>query len=221
MERIPEPELMDDAEQALAYAREDFSEPNALFVERFSELVGDGFRGRMLDLGCGPADIVLRLARAFPRALIDGVDGSEPMLAFAREALAAEPALGKRVRLVRDTLPSDALPAGAYDAVVSNSLLHHLHRPRVLWDTVRRCARPRAAVAVMDLVRPESQEQVDAILAAHAAEAPEVLRRDFRNSLFAAFTEEEVRGQLAAAALDALRVERCSDRHLLVSGHLD
>jgi len=73
----------------------------------------------------------------------------------------------------------------------------------------------------MDLARPDSEAQVDALVAAYAGEAPGVLRRDFRNSLCAAFTEEEVRGQLTAAALDSLTVERCSDRHLLVSGRLD
>jgi SAM-dependent methyltransferase len=220
LDRIPEPELMEEAEQALAYAREDFSEPNALFVERFAELAGGDFRGRILDLGCGPADIVLRLARAFPRARIDGVDGSEPMLAFGREALAAAPRLGERVRLIRATLPCGELEASAYDAVVSNSLLHHLHRPQVLWETVRQCARPGAAVAVMDLVRPPSAQEADAILAAYAAGAPDVLRRDFRNSLFAAFTVDEVRTQLEAAGLGGLGVERPSDRHLLVRGRL-
>ena len=35
MRRIPEPELMDDAEQAKAYAEADFSEPNQRFLELF------------------------------------------------------------------------------------------------------------------------------------------------------------------------------------------
>ena len=37
MERIPEPELMDDPEQARAYASADFSEPHQAFVERFTQ----------------------------------------------------------------------------------------------------------------------------------------------------------------------------------------
>ena len=35
IDRTPEPELMDGLEQARAYAEEDFSEPNELFLERF------------------------------------------------------------------------------------------------------------------------------------------------------------------------------------------
>ena len=35
MERIPEPDLMNDPEQALAYAQADFEEPHNQFVELF------------------------------------------------------------------------------------------------------------------------------------------------------------------------------------------
>jgi len=224
VERVPEPELMDDPTQALAYAREDFSEPNALFVEQFMALQGSSFEGRMLDLGCGPADISLRLARAYPKARIDALDGSEAMLAFAREALealeASEPSVRQRVKLICACLPWPHLSPHSYDAMVSNSLLHHLHRPGVLWETLRQSARPGAAVAIMDLMRPESAQAVERLVTTYAGAAPEILRRDFRNSLFAAFTPEEVRDQILSTGLPGLRVEPVSDRHLLVTGRL-
>jgi SAM-dependent methyltransferase len=221
MERIPEPELMDDPAQALAYAREDFSEPNALFVEQFVRLQGERFEGRILDLGCGPADISLRFARVYPEARIDALDGSDAMLTFARQALeASEPSVRARVNLICACLPWADLPAHRYDAVVSNSLLHHLHRPEVLWETLRRSARPGAAVAIMDLMRPASAQAVDRLVTTYAGAAPEILRRDFRNSLFAAFTPEEVRDELINAGLPGLRVEPVSDRHLLVRGRM-
>ena len=76
MQRTPEPELMDDEAQALAYAQGDFEEPHsrvvALLRERLADLPAGG---AALDLGCGPADISLRFARAFPGWTVDGVDG--------------------------------------------------------------------------------------------------------------------------------------------------
>jgi hypothetical protein len=72
----------------------------------------------------------------------------------------------------------------------------------------------------MDLCRPESPQQVDALVAAYAGDAPEVLRGDFENSLHAAFTVEEVRAQLDAAGLESFRVETVSDRHLVAWGRL-
>ena len=65
MQRRPEPELMDDEAQALAYARADFAEPHDRFVALLRERVGAP-AGRALDLGCGPGDVTFRVARAFP-----------------------------------------------------------------------------------------------------------------------------------------------------------
>ncbi len=138
MKRIPEPELMDDAEQALAYAEADFSEPNQRFLELFRPLAPDG-PFLALDLGCGPADITLALARAYPQARVQGLDGAEAMLSFGRRALDAEPALAARVELMCERLPSRHLPRAGFDAVLSNSLLHHLAEPQVL------CGRPCAS----------------------------------------------------------------------------
>lgn len=217
MKRIPEPELMDDAEQARAYAEADFSEPNQLFLELFRPLAPSG-PFHALDLGCGPADITLALARAYPQATVQGIDGAEAMLAFGRRNLAADPDLSARVDLICETLPSPRLSAAGFDAVLSNSLLHHLSGPQVLWRSLSACARPGASVLIMDLARPDSVAAVDRLVAEYAADAPEVLRRDFRNSLFAAFTPDEVRAQLDTAGLPDLQVDMVSNRHLAVRG---
>jgi SAM-dependent methyltransferase len=142
------------------------------------------------------------------------------MLAHARAALDALPGVAARCRLLCDTLPSALLPRAHYDLVLSNSLLHHLHDPQVLWRTVRETAKPGAMVLVMDLMRPASAGWAEALVSTYAADAPEVLRRDFRRSLFAAFEPAEVADQLAAAGLDGLELGVVSDRHLAVWGRL-
>jgi hypothetical protein len=52
---------------------------------------------------------------------------------------------------------------------------------------------------------------------AYAGAEPEILRRDFFNSLCAAFTPDEVRAQLREAGL-ALEVLDVEDRHLVARG---
>jgi len=220
LERTPEPELMDETEQALAYAEADFSEPNALFIELIGRYFPDlAATGHALDLGCGPADIPIRLAGAYRGWQIDAVDGAESMLALARTAV-GEAGLGGRIRLIHAYLPDGDLRDAGYDAIYSNSLLHHLADPLALWRTVRRCAAAGAAVQVMDLERPSDSDTLEDLVARYAADAPEVLRHDFRCSLHAAYTVDEVRAQLAAEGLAGIEVERVSDRHLAAHGRV-
>lgn len=220
MQRIPEPELMEEAEQARAYAEADFAEPNERFVACFEQAYPDLQAGNVLDLGCGPGDIVLRLATRRPGLVVHGIDGSPAMLRFASERLHESPGLGGRVQFIEGRLPGASLPLPAYDAVISNSLLHHLHEPLDFWRALREAGAPGAAVLVMDLFRPESGDAARAIVQQYAGNEPLILRQDFFASLCAAFEPREVRAQLDACGLRELGVEAISDRHLLVTGRL-
>ena len=117
-------------------------------------------------------------------------------------------------------LPHDALPGSGYQVVLSNSLLHHLHDPQVLWSAVREAAAPGAAVYVTDLRRPADEAELRRLIETYGANGPAVLQRDFAASLRAAFTVQEVRDQLAAAGLGGLEVRALTDRHLAVLGCL-
>src|SRR5581483_10116860 len=155
VKRVPEPEIMDDPRQALAYARADFSEVNQRFADQVLARLGGRPAARVVDLGCGPADIPVRLAAAAPGLSVVGVDASLPMLRLAREAVAGRRLAG-RVTLVCARVPALPLPARGFDVVVSNSLLHHLPDPATLWRAVAGLGRPGAVVHVMDLFRPAS-----------------------------------------------------------------
>lgn len=218
MQRTPEPELMEDEAQALAYAEADFEDANSGFVRHFQAAFPDwDGQGAMLDLGCGPADIAARLALAFPDAAVHGVDGSAAMLQCSIPIL-AQAGVADRVRVVLGRLPDVDLPLPRYDAVVSNSLLHHLPDPAILWQAVRRFAAPGAPVFVMDLARPASPAAAAAVVDAYAAGEPDVLRRDFLLSLHASYRVDELRAQLDAAGLGSLQVDMVSDRHLAAWG---
>ena len=217
MERTPEPELMLEADQVRAYAEADFEAPHGQLIELLLARLAPSESGHAIDLGCGPADIAVRLARALPGWRVDAVDGSAPMLEAARRRVASE-GLADRVRLFECRLPAASLPQPGYDLVLSNSLLHHLSEPGGLWRTARAATREGGAIFVMDLLRPASPAHADELVALHAAGEPDVLRRDFRASLLAAWRPEEVRAQLADAGLASLHVETASDRHWIAWG---
>jgi SAM-dependent methyltransferase len=217
--RTPEPELMESPEQARAYAAADFSVPHEAFVECFRERFPEFAGGRVVDLGCGTADVTVRFALALPASAVHGVDGSTAMLELGAEHVRAS-GLGGRITLQRAHLPVDDAVgelAGPYDATISNSLLHHLDDPMVLWHTVTALTRVGAPVLVMDLRRPSDTDEVEWLVATYAAGEHPVLQADFRASLLAAYTVDEVGEQVDAAGVP-FTVETSGDRHLLVCG---
>jgi SAM-dependent methyltransferase len=220
MKRTPEPELMNGAEQAQAYAAADFSAGDQALIERLDQLFPGGLGERLVDLGCGPGNISFRLAQRHPGADVLGIDGAEAMLEPARALLAAQTSLQPRLRFERRCLPDPDL-AGGFSAVISNSLLHHLHDPAVLWQAVRQLAAPGACVYIKDLRRPPSPEQAVALQQRYLADAPWVLQHDYLASLHAAFTAVEVERQLQEAGLaDQLQVALLEDRYLEVWGRM-
>ncbi|RPH79812.1 MAG: class I SAM-dependent methyltransferase [Nitrospiraceae bacterium] len=216
MERILEPELMDDPEQALVYAQANFEKENQGFVDRFREYFPDFSEGHVLDLGCGPGDIPIRFARAVSGCRITGVDASAPMVRLADEAV-QQAGLSSRITFRCERFQNLA-DANVADAAISNSLLHHVPNPLQFWHKLRLVMRPGSPVLVMDLLRPDSPEEAQAIVDRYASGAPDILRRDFHHSLLAAFTEDEIGAQLAQMNLTRLLIDVIDDRHWVVGG---
>ena len=153
MDRTLEPELMENPAQVRAYAAADFSRENQGFVDRFREYFPDFSEGHVLDLGCGPADVTIRFAKAFPDVTVLGVDGSHAMLALGRRHV-HEAGMDSRITLEKRYLPDTNLELKSFDGVISNSLLHHLADPGTLWRTAAAAAKPNGAVLIVDLLRP-------------------------------------------------------------------
>jgi len=219
MKRQAEPEYMDDAAEADAYANTDFSDVNARFTARFLELAGNAPEAVTLDLGCGPGDITLRVAQARADWHVAGLDASAAMLAFARsderERLGAP-----RIWWVLGDAKGSPFPAHSFDVVCSNSILHHIPEPEPFWQDLKRIARPGAFVFLRDLFRPDSPENARAIVERYAGDASTLLQEEYYRSLLSAFVPEEVRGQLAQAGLGMLEVVTVTDRHMDIFGRI-
>jgi len=217
MKRVIEPELMSEKEQAIAYANANFEEPHNHFLEllRYSIEKKITFSGDVIDLGTGTADIAIRFAKTYPSFSIDAVDGSIAMLNEAKKAV-NKANLRSRIKLIHSSIQDAALMEKEYAIVMSNSLLHHLHNPMVLWELVKK-TKGTPIIFIMDLVRPKNKDEVEDLVDKYAREEPKILQRDFRNSLKAAFTTEEVLSQLRHAGLKSLKVSTVSDRHFVIS----
>jgi len=172
--RVPEPEVMDNSEEVEAYAsaaaQAYLDKIDDTFVEHAVRLVASRSSGRALDIGTGPGQIVLKLARRLPRWQFVGVDRSPTMIRQARTGLlsreagrspeealpgnfGAAPAEARVQFFVADgnRLP---FPAGHFGLVMCNSVLHHLARPQHLLAEVARLVKPDGAILIRDLRRP-------------------------------------------------------------------
>src|ERR1700683_3062405 len=91
--RVPEPELMDDSGEVEAYAsaaaQAHLDKIDNTLIEHAVRLVQGCHRGRALDVGTGPGQIVIKLARRLPGWKLSGVDRSEGMIGQARANFAA------------------------------------------------------------------------------------------------------------------------------------
>ena len=220
MERICEPELMEDGEQARAYADTDFSAGDRAMVEALLDSHGPAIGRRILDLGCGPGNITFLLAERCPGAMVLGVDGSAATLAIAEARRLDDLQRSESVRFLEELLPCPSLAGQRFSTLVSNSLLHHLHDPALLWRSIAALAPPGAVVFVRDLRRPPDERTLADLVRRHAAGLHPIVCSDYRNSLRAAFTPQEVEEQLASAGLKGLAVSEIDEQYLQVGGRL-
>jgi trans-aconitate methyltransferase len=220
MQRIPEPELMTTQEQVVAYADADFSSGDSRTVALVAQLLDEtGSLPKdplIVDLGCGPGNITIRLAELFPKAQVLGIDGSEPMLAVAKQRSVHR---SNNLSFIRAQLHDIAIELkDSADLVVSNSLLHHLQDPDLLWSVTQSIAKPGCRVLHRDLRRPTSLAEVHHLQQHHLPKAPSVLIQDFTASLVAAYTAGEVSQQLSRAEMNHVKAWSEDDRYLVVSG---
>jgi ubiquinone/menaquinone biosynthesis C-methylase UbiE len=208
--RVLEPEVMDTEEDAREYEAIPNDEVNRLFAARAVSLSPPS--GRMLDMGTGPGHIAILIAERATRLHVTAIDLAAHMLALARRNVDRSSARGRITVELRD-VKQTGYERAQFDAVVSNSLVHHIPDPLDIFTEIRRVARSGAAVFVKDLLRPPSKAALDALVERHAGGCTAYQRRLFADSLHAALTVAEVRELCARAGLDGVEVMQTSDRH--------
>jgi ubiquinone/menaquinone biosynthesis C-methylase UbiE len=210
LDRILEPEWMDTFEEADAYDRMDHSAVNRAFVESLLALRPD--QGTVLDVGTGPGHIPIELATRTTSTRIVAVDAARHMLAYGRRHV-ERTGFADRVRLVCSDGKRLPFPDATFDAVMTNSIVHHIPDPVPCFRELRRVLKPDGALLIRDLHRPRDREELEQLVALHAHDAEPTQRQLFSDSLHASFTVSEVERMLAAAGFTAVAVSKTSDRH--------
>lgn len=224
LSRVCEPIADDPKSEAAVYRDMDHGDVNRRFV---TDLLSGGPVGpRVIDLGCGPALIPILLCEHVAqldsddvcRLEVMGVDNCVAMLDMARMEIELAGRL-KEIHLQQIELNDpEALQANLADTVICNTVLHHLDDPSTALKLAVRALRPSGRLFIRDLVRPETDGEVERLVALHGGSEgsnangitpPQLLRQSFHASL----TLAEIRDLVSSFGIDADCVNMTSDRH--------
>ncbi len=222
--RTPEPEVMDSAQEAAEYDRMDHSTVNQLFVDDLLTVMRAApvparqtEQWQILDLGTGTVQIPIRLLHAWPECgPVMACDLSVEMLRVGMQNLRQASLCDRILPMYCDAKRLPVADASV-DVIISNSIIHHIPEPLYIFNEVRRSIRPGGLVFFRDLLRPESEHQIEYLVLQWAGHENEHAQRMFRESLHAALTLDEVRQMLNQVGFDGNCVKQTSDRHWTLS----
>ncbi len=225
--RILEPEVMDSADEAIDYDSMDHKAVNICFIddllsfavsENSIQLTSETTPSlRILDVGTGTAQIPIEFCSRGGNAKIIAIDLAAEMLKVAKQNV-EKADCAKRIKL--EQIDSKQLPYEdhSFDAVMSNSIVHHIPTPQTCIAEMLRVLKPGGLIFVRDLLRPESQEELDSLVATYAADANSHQRKMFAESLHAALTISELHEILNNLNSPSTWATQTTDRHWTMQG---
>jgi ubiquinone/menaquinone biosynthesis C-methylase UbiE len=210
LERVLEPEVMDSWEEAQDYDEMDHSAVNTLFADDF---LATGFeRGDILDLGTGTAQIPIAICRRHSDCRIMAADMAVNMLEIAKYNIDRDGML-QRIQLSHMDAKKLRFSDEMFDAVISNSIVHHIPEPAPVIAEAIRVTRPGGILFFRDLLRPETTAELERLVEAYAGKENAHAQKMFAESLHAALTLNEFRAIVKAAGYADDTVVQSSDRH--------
>jgi ubiquinone/menaquinone biosynthesis C-methylase UbiE len=208
--RVLEPEVMDSAEEAHDYDAMDHSQVNRVFVVDLLAVWRQ--HGQVLDVGTGTAQIPIEFCRQSPEANVVAIDAAAHMLRVG-QANVDRAGFASHIRL--QTCDAKQMPFAdrSFDAVMSNSIVHHIPEPFAVLQEIVRVTAPGGVIFVRDLLRPDDDTAVRNLVQTYAGDANAHQQKMFDDSLRAALTLEEMRGMVRRLGLEPTSVRQTTDRH--------
>jgi SAM-dependent methyltransferase len=240
LERVLEPEVMDSPAEAADYDAMDHAEVNQRFVDDLLTACSNSeFRIRnseskaeagdhsefcilnsaldILDLGTGTALIPIEVCKRLPSCRVMAADAAVSMLELARYNVEVH-SLTSRIELAQVDAKKLPFADGLFDVVMSNSIVHHIPEPMDVIREAVRVTKPGGLLFFRDLLRPDSESELESLVATYTAGASDNQQRMFGESLHAALSLQEIRGLVVSLGFGADSVQQTSDRHWTWAG---
>jgi ubiquinone/menaquinone biosynthesis C-methylase UbiE len=210
MDRVLEAEVMDSAAEADDYDAMDHSHVNQAFVTDLLHLRNPFTT--ILDVGTGTAQIPLELCRRQLEVNVVAIDMARTMLQIGQRNI-ERAGVAERIKLQRCDAKRIPFPDRSFDAVMSNSIVHHIPEPFTVLAEMRRVVKPGGLLFVRDLLRPVNEGTLQHLVQQYARGANVHQRQMFADSLHAALTLAEVQAMVTRLGFNAATVQQTSDRH--------
>ena len=229
MERIAEPELMENKEQVISYDKADFSEAEENLINQIKfyllkKNICLGEKDLIVDLGCGPGNISEKLAINWPNTDVVGIDGSKEMISRAEynKKISLNRSKLEKLRYlcydIKDLKLENISPDKEISLLVSNSLIHHLINLEDFFNTIKNLSNNITINFHKDLKRPLDEESALDLKAKCSRKYNEVLTNDYYASLRASYTYKELNNFIFNNDLSSLEAFEDGDNYLIVYG---
>lgn len=210
LQRVPEPDAVtDDTDNVAQYDRvmeTKLAISYAIAIETIYRIRPEPFGGRALDICCGPGHLSVNMAKELQLDSLVGIDLSAPMVAVAT-ANAESQGLSNARFATGDATNLAEHSSDAYDLTTMMDAAHHMPSLDLVTQALiemDRVTKPEGLVVVMDLVRLRTRALTESYV--HLL-ADDYVRRglpnfldDFRNSMYAAWTPEELASAVPASS---------------------
>lgn len=211
--RVLEPEVMDTVADAVDYDAMDHTQVNRVFVDDLLRVWPISPNPcRVFDAGTGTAQIPIELLRRGVSAEIVAADAANEMLRLAEFNVAAA-GFAHQIICRHCDCKSLSDTDATYDVVMSNSIIHHISDPALVFAECWRILKPGGLLFVRDLHRPRDLAEWDRLVDLYAGTATPHQRQLFRDSLQAALTVEEIQSLVTELGIIPAEVRMTSDRH--------
>jgi len=231
MERVPEPELMEEKEQVISYDEADFSEGEVNLINQINQYlvkknISLGEKDLIVDLGCGPGNISEKLATKWPNTEVVGIDGSKEMILRAEynKKNSIDQIDLKNLRYICADIKDIKLDSFSTDKeislLVSNSLIHHITNIEDFFNTIRILSSNMTVNFHKDLKRPLDEKSALELKAKCSTKYNEILTNDYYASLRASYSFKELKNFILENDLSSLDVFEDGDKYLIVYGNV-
>ena len=134
---------------------------SAIFTKHYElaaqDILSHCSQGTLLDIGTGPARLLLKLHQQSPGMRLVGIDSSAAMITEAKKNV-AQSGLSEFIEVKEGSASQIPFPDRYFDIIVSTVSMHHWKQPEACLNEIYRVLKDNSYALIYDIVSDTSKE---------------------------------------------------------------